>query len=94
MPDFDPTDEVPAEIATWQIVAQRLPLPQLAQMYDDAFMGLADSLNAFNRAYGADSPDCEALHRATCQAIWRSVAAAIFALGMTQRLHHHEAALN
>jgi hypothetical protein len=87
------TADVPSQLDHWQMVARQLPLPQLQEMYDDAFIGLADSLNAFNRLRRAPRPDSGAVEGKTHEVCGRAVVAAIFALAMNHRLHQ-EAALN
>jgi hypothetical protein len=91
--DHDCTCDVPGQLHHWQAIAQQLPLPQLQEMYDDAFTGLADSLNAFNQVHEADSPDPATLHDLVDEVLGRGIVAAIFALGMHMRLCQ-EVALN
>lgn len=91
--DHDCTCDVPDQLHHWQAVAQQLPLPQLQQMYDDAFSGLAESLNDFNEIHQGTSPDPAILHDLVDEVLGRGIVAAIFALGMHMRLHQ-QAALN
>ena len=89
MYDREAVDNIAAAIIEWQALAQQAPLPDLTAVMAACQNDLADSLNAFNQVYLDDQ--CGESAAAMTQAIGaiarRATAAAIFALGISQRVY-------
>ena len=89
--DREATYFVAGEIARWQDDAQRLPLVDVRAILIDRQDDLTVALENFNQALRAASEhgdDCqtEALSQSTTQIFRQATAAAIFALGLSQRV--------
>jgi hypothetical protein len=94
MSDHDPMAYVASEIARWQDAALSLPLPELQDLATEGLGDLAHSLNAFTGAYLANDGhdyDTEAFHRALGEVTRRATVAAIFTLGVNQRIRRSAA---
>jgi hypothetical protein len=75
------------QIVSWEIVAQQMPLRDLAAMLADCQSDLAHSLNAFQEIYGhADHVPADTLKEAIGGIARQATATAIFALGVSQRV--------
>ena len=89
MYDREAFDSIAAAIIEWQAAAQQLPLADLTEVMITCQNGLAESLNAFNESYLDD--ECGESAAAMTEAIGavarRATAAAIFTLGISQRVH-------
>jgi hypothetical protein len=87
--DEDPSIGLHNEIVMWQMAAQRLPLTDVNEAAGEALNSLAEVLNAFNAAYEIHSDTDqgeEALVDAVLEVARQATAAAIFTLGLNQRV--------
>ena len=86
----DDCDGIATDIALWESVALRLPLPEVSAMLAASQLDLAESLNTFNEVY-LSHPDPDKSGLTLAQAIGgvarRATATAIFTLGIAQRTH-------
>ncbi len=95
MSDHDHNDDqaicdVADEITLWQHAAQHLPLTEVNDMAASSLQSLGQILNTFNTAYKAyldeDQHD-DALVYAEVEVARQATAAAIFILGLSQRVN-------
>jgi hypothetical protein len=77
--------DVATEIALWQGVALKLPLPEVQDMASSSLNYLAQTLDAFNKTYLDEDQAEEALGHAVVEVARQATAAAIFTLGASQR---------
>jgi hypothetical protein len=88
MYDHEHVVHLATSIITWESAAQQLPLPELRELLAARQHALALSLDAFNVIYDhhGDHPQCADLIQEALGEIARNAtAAAIFALGLSQR---------
>ena len=88
MDDREPFDSIADDITMWEAVAQQLPLPDLTALVADCQNDLAHSLNAFHDLYDdpADHVAADTFNNALRAIARQATAAAIFALGISQRV--------
>jgi hypothetical protein len=88
--DKDPTiRDVASEIILWQAAAQRLPLTDVSEQAIDWLNSLAKTLNAFNatcNAHLGNDQGTDALVDAVLEVARQATAAAIFTLGLNERV--------
>ena len=87
--DHEAFDYIATRITDWERAAHELPLPDLRAMAANSQDDLAHSLDAFHGLFAEhdDCPECAAALAAALGTIARqATAAAIFALGLTQRV--------
>ena len=88
MYDHETVACVAAEIIAWQAAAQQLPLPDLrailATWQDDLAVSL-DALNGIYAGHGSHHECTDLIGHALGEVTRSGTAAAIFALGLTQR---------
>jgi hypothetical protein len=81
--------DVADEITLWQHAAQHHPLPEVNDLASDALNSLGHTLNEFNttfKRYLDDDQDDDALGHAVMEVARLATAAAIFTLGLNQRV--------
>ena len=87
--DYEAFDYIATRITDWERAAQELPLPELRAMVATCQDDLAHSLKAFNGIF-ADHDDCQECAAALAACLGtvarQATAAAIFALGLSQRV--------
>ena len=87
--DYEAFDYIATRITDWERAAQELPLPELRAMVATCQDDLAHSLNAFNGIF-ADHDECQECAAALAASVGtvarQATAAAIFALGLSQRV--------
>jgi hypothetical protein len=87
--DHEAVDYIATSITDWQRAAQELPLPDLRATVATCQDNLAHSLNAFNGIF-ADHDECQECAAALAASVGtvarQATAAAIFALGLSQRV--------
>lgn len=88
--DEDPSiRDVASEIILWQSAAQQLPLTDVNQAAGDWLNSLAETLNAFNatcKTHLDTGQGADALVDAVMEVARHATAAAIFTLGLNQRV--------
>ena len=87
--DYEAFDYIATRITDWERAAQELSLPDLRAMVATCQDDLAHSLNAFNGIF-ADHDECQECAAALAASLGtvarQATAAAIFALGLSQRV--------
>jgi hypothetical protein len=78
--------DVAIEIALWQGAAIKLPLQEVQDMASSSLNTLAQTLNAFNKTYLDEDQAEDALAYAVMEVARQATAAAIFTLGVNQRI--------
>jgi hypothetical protein len=87
--DQDTPRDVANEITLWQHVAQHHSLPEVNDLASDWLNSLGQTLNEFNttvRSYLDQDQDDDVLAHAVMEVARHATAAAIFTLGLNQRV--------
>jgi hypothetical protein len=87
MDDRDDLDSIAAQLITWEVAAQQIPLTDLTALLADCQNDLAHSLNTFHDLYDhhPDHMPADAFWAAVGVIIRQATTAAILALGISQR---------
>ncbi len=88
MYDRDAFEHIATAITEWEVTAQQMPLPELRAVVTIYQNVLAESLNSFHDLYDhdADHVPADTLQEAIGAIARQATAAAIFALGVAQRV--------
>jgi hypothetical protein len=88
MYDRDAFEHIATAITMWEVTAQQMPLTELRAVVTTYQNGLAESLNSFHDLYDhdADQVPADILGDAVGTIARQATAAAIFALGVSQRV--------